>query len=167
MKRLALLLILISLIVIGQKGWKYYTKYRHAQRLKIGVEGFRLPRLNISSLISEIHAKVNIGITNFSSSVFSIEQIKVDVYSPSVGLIAEQIEPLKQVHRVRANQKTNLPLSFLISPTNFKKLIKASGGVVNVGASYLTDGNYGIPIELRGFVVAEGVSIEINEKLTV
>jgi hypothetical protein len=167
MKRIVLLIILLSLIVLGQKGWDYYTKYRHAKRLKIGVDSVKLPKLNLTSLFSEVAAVVYLKITNFSESVFELQQIKIEVYSPNGYLVAEQTEPLAQTIRIEPNQKNILPLSFLISPTKFKALIKEAGGVVNVGASYLTEGNYGIPLNLRGFVVAEGVTISVNEKLVV
>ena len=74
---------------------------------------------------------------------------------------------LKEDKQLLPKQNNILPLTFLITSSNFKRLIKESGGLTTVGANFLTTGSYGIPIHLKGFVEAEGISIDINEKITV
>ena len=158
---------LLAVIFLLYKGYGLYQKFSHAKHLKIGLADFQFENFNLSSLFSDVTAHVQVSIDNFSKSVFTIEQIKVDVYSESGQLIAEQTEPLSRKRSILSNQKNVLPLSFLISSNKVKTLIKQSGGVVKLGANYLSSGDYGIPIHLKGFIVSEGISIDINEKLTV
>jgi len=160
-------LILIALVFFGKKGFAKIIKFRNAKRLKIGIDSFNLPKLNLTSLFTNIPVNINLSLNNFSKSTFNIEQIGVDVFSPSGKLIAEQTNPLKEAKQILPNQNNILPLAFLISPQNFKDLIRETGGIANAGANFLTSGNYGVPIHLKGFVVAEGITIDINEKITV
>ena len=164
MKRIIVLAILLFVLT---KGYGFYQKYTHSKRLKIGVASFKFQDLNLTSFFSDVTADIGVSIDNFSKSVFSIEQFKVDVYSENGQLLAEQTEPLTRTLRIKGNQKNVLPLSFLISANKIKMLIKQSGGVAKLGANFLTTGDYGIPIRLKGFVVAEGISIDINENITV
>lgn len=167
MKKIILLPIIVVLIFLGKKGFAKLVKLRNSKRLKIGIDGFNLPKLNLTSLFTSIPVNINLSLNNFSNSTFNIEQIGVDVFSPSGKLIAEQSNPLREAKQLLPNQNNILPLAFLISSQNFKDLIRETGGVANAGANFLTSGNYGVPIHLKGFVVAEGITIDINEKITV
>lgn len=167
MKKIVLLFIILALVFFGKKGFVKLVKFRNAKRLKIGVDGFNLPKLNLTSLFTSVPININLSLNNFSNSTFNIEQIGVDVFSPSGKLIAEQTKPLQEVKQILPNQNNILPLAFLISPQNFKDLIRETGGIANAGANFLTTGTYGIPIHLKGFVVAEGITIDIDEKITV
>jgi len=167
MKKIIGLLVVITLIITGKQGWAAIQKIRHAKRLKFGVESVDFPKLNLSSLLSSIETNVELLIKNFSRSTFNIEQIGIEVLSPSGKVVAEQKQPLSETFKVAPNQNNLLPLSFLISSQNLKLLISESGGIANVGASFITTGKYGISLLLKGFVVADGVTIDINEQLTV
>ena len=167
MKRYIFLFLVFVLVAATTKSYSYLTKYRHAQRLKIGVDSFSFPKLNLSSIFNEILVNVIIGVNNFSPSLFNLEQINVEVYSQSGDLVAEQKSPLLSPIKVQPNRYNTLPLTLLISSHNVAKLIKESGGTVSVGASYLTSGSYGIPLHLKGFVVAEGLSIAIDQTIQV
>lgn len=167
MKRYIFLFLVFVLVVATTKSYSYLTKYRHAQRLRIGVDSFSFPKLNLSSLFSEVITNVIIGINNFSASTFDIQQIGIEVFSESGQLVAEQKSPLSSPIKIEPNMYNTFPLTFLISSHNIRKLIKESGGSVNVGANYLTSGNYGIPLHLKGFVVAEGLSIAIDQTIEV
>lgn len=167
MKKIIAVIIIIALVLVGRKGYGYLTKYRHAQRIKINVDSFRFPELNLKSLFTDIVTEVTLTVGNFSSSIFEIDQISVDVLDETGELVAEQKTPLAKAIKIKPNQNNALALTFLISSQHVRQLIKKAGGAINVGARYLTSGKYGIPLTLKGFVVAEGFTIDINEKITV
>jgi len=167
MKRIIGLVIIIAVVVFGRKGVAYLTKYRHAKRLKIAVDNFRFPKLNLKSLFSDIQTAVALNIGNFSSSTFNVEQINVDVFDSTGKVIAEQKDPLTKGIQILPNQNNQLALTFLISSNSIRQLIKNAGGTFNVGARYFTSGKYGFPLRLKGFVVAEGFTIDINETIEV
>lgn len=155
------------LLFLGKKSWGYYNKYQHANRIKVGVESFNFPKLNLSSLLSDIELNINIGLSNFSPSTFSITQINVDVFDTEDKLIAEQTAPLKDKVVMSPNKNTTLPLTYNISSQMLNNLIMAAGGYISVGQHYITTGEYGIKIKLKGFVDADGFTIAINETMTV
>ncbi len=167
MKKVIILTFLIALLFLGRKGWGYYTKYNNANRIKVGVESFNFPKLNLSSLLSDIDLNINISLGNFSPSTFNISQVKVDVFNLEGKAIAEQSIPLKDKVVIAPNKNTLLPLTYSISSQELNALIMESGGYASVGANYLTSGKYGIKINLKGFVDAEGFTIDINETLEV
>ena len=167
MKRIIGLIVLIALIFLGKKSWGIIQKIRHAKRLKFAVSSVKFPKLNLSNLFTDIETKVVLLLKNFSSSTFNLEQISIEVFSPSGKLVAEQKTPLKEAFEIKPNKNNELPLTFLISSSNLKALIKEAGGIANVGANFITTGEYGIPLHLKGFVVADGVTIDIDEQITV
>lgn len=167
MKKILAVIIIIALILAGKKGYGYLTKYRHSKKIKVNVDKFRFPDLKLQNLITDVLTEVTIIIGNFSSSTFDIEQINIDVLDETGQLIAEQKNPLPKAIKLLPNQNNALVLTFLISPHHIRQLIKKAGGAINVGTRYLTTGKYGIPLQLKGFVVAEGFSKDINEKITV
>lgn len=167
MKKLIVLPLIIALLFIGKKSWGYYNKYHHANRIKVGVESFNFPTLNLSSLLSDIELNINIELGNFSPSTFNITQINVDVFDVDGKLIAEQTTPLKNKVVMTPNENTTLPLAYNISSGQLNNLIMAAGGYISVGQNYITSGKYGIKINLKGFVDADGFTIAINETMTV
>ena len=160
-------MIIVALILLGKKGYGYVRKFRHSKRLKVAFSGIKFPKLKLSNLISDVPVSVGLNIGNFSPSVFTISQINIDVLDQENNLIAEPQSPISQSIQLDPNQNNTFPLSYLISAQKIKQIIQKAGGIASVGTNYLTSGSYGIPLLLKGFVVAEGLKIEINEAITV
>lgn len=167
MKRIIAIVVIILTFVAGRKGVKLLRKYRHSKRLKLIVEGIKFPKLNLASLISDISTVVKLNISNFSPTTFKIQQLAIDVYSPDGDLLANPKQPLDRVVEIAPNQNNLFLIPYQISTQKLKKLISESGGVTKVGANYLTTGDYGITLILKGFAVAEGFKVEIDEKIIV
>ena len=167
MRKLITLVIVIVLIVLGRKGYSYVKKYRHSKRIKVGVDGVSFPKLKLTNLIGEIATSIKLNIGNFSPSKFEVQQISIDVFDGKGNLIASPQNPLREPISIEPSQNNIFPLTYLLSSQQLKQIIRQAGGVANVGANYLTTGNYGIPLLLKGFVVAEGLKVDINEKITV
>ena len=167
MKNLIGIIIIILVIGLGYNGYQFAKKYRHSKRLKFGVGKIRFPKLNLSSLLTEIPLYIELEITNFSPTTFEINQISVDVHDENDTLVAEQKNPLTETLPIHSNKKTSLPLSYAISPQQLTRLIQHSGGIAKVGANFITTGSYNIPIKLKGFIVTEGIALDINETITI
>ncbi len=167
MKKLIVLTFIIALLFLGKKSWGYYNKYDHANRLKVGIDSISIQDFGFSSLLSDIELNINIKIGNFSPSIFNITQINVDVFNTDGKLIAEQTTPLKEKVVIAANKNTLLPLTYNISSQELNALIMESGGYISVGERKSDTGKYGFTINLKGFVDADGFTININETLEV
>ncbi len=162
MKKYIGLIILIFLVIAGKKGVTLFKKFRHAQRLKIGVSKFKL--LNISSTIQ---SNIVLNISNFSNTTFALDQINIDVYTPTGELLAKQVSPLKAPLFISPNQNTTLPIIYKINAPILISEIKKQGGITSVLANFLTSGKKGIPLILKGFIVSGMIEKSINETLTV
>ncbi len=162
MKKIFVVSLLFFVLLASTQGWRIYTKIRHAKRLKIGVQKFKLLSLSLTPV-----SNIILSLGNFSSSTFTISQIKVDAYTQDGQLLAEQTAPLAQPFILNPNQNSALPLSFSINPTTVISALKSIGGLSSVAANFLTSGTYGLPIVLKGFVEAENIQIPIEESLTI
>ena len=163
-----LVVILVSILSFTSfKGYAYFRKYQHAKRIKVALDRYSFPELKLSNLLSDILFQVNLSIGNYSSSQFSVEQVSIEIFSPSGLLVAEQKEPMSEPLILKPNKNTVLPLTFLMASHRVSDLIRENGGAANVGANYITSGSYGIPLHLKGFVVAEGFKITIDEEIQV
>ncbi|WP_438712326.1 hypothetical protein ACSTS3_10420 [Aquimarina muelleri] len=162
MKKIVVISLLIFIFIASAQGWRIYTKIRHAKRLKIGVQKFRLLNLSLTPV-----SNIILSLGNFSSSTFIISQIKVNAYTANGQLLAEQTTPLAQAFTLLPNQNNTLPLSFTIDATTVLNALASIGGLSSVAANYITSGNYGLPIVLKGFVEVENIQIPINESITI
>lgn len=162
MKKLIGLIIVISLIFLGQSGVVLFEKIRHAKRLEIGVAKFKLVNLS-----SKIQSNLVLTIGNFSSSTFSVDQINISAYTTTGQLLAQQIAPLPQSILLQPNQNNLLPLAYRLNTPVLLSELKKIGGVSSVLANYLTKGKYGLPIVLKGFVVSGSIETEIQTSITV
>jgi hypothetical protein len=167
MKKMVVLMIVVALILLGKKGYGYVRKFRHSKRLKVGFSGVKFPKLKLRSLVSDVPVSIGLIIGNFSPSVFTISQISIDVFDEENNLIAKPQSPLSESIQLDPNQNNTFPLSYFISAQKIKQIITKAGGITTVGTNYLTSGSYGILLKLKGFVVAEGLKIEIDEMITV
>lgn len=166
-RKITLIVILIVVLIAAKKGYDYYQKFKDSDDLKVGLDKFEFPELNLSNIFNDIVAKATININNFSDSTFNIQQLDIRVLDQDKQIIAEQQYPITQPIEVKPNQANKFALNLLISSQSVARLIKANGGIANVGANFLVSGKYNIPIQIVGFVRAEGFKIPINEKLIV
>jgi len=136
MKKIIIVIILFLTAGVSAKAASLYERQRDAMKLKIGVDSFELPKLKLTNLFEDIRATVNVSVDNYSQTAFALNQIRVDVFSATGKLIAEQPKPLSNGLVIQPNQRNLLPLTFLISSHHINTLFGESGGVVNVGAKF-------------------------------
>lgn len=174
--------IIILAIVILTLGiaWKYYKKYRDADKLKIGDTSLKAEKKieNFNDLVSILKngliLKGFVEIRNFSGRDYSLQQISLDCFTPKTEkLMAEQINILSNNIVLRKNQTTNIPLEYKVDIMSALSLFKESG-VIPEGATLwhviTHPGQYwsGIDLKklrmkLKGFIQAEGFNITVNE----
>lgn len=166
-RKIVIVAVLIVALIAAQKGYQYYQKYKGSEDIFVTVEKFQFPELNLSSIFKEVLTKVTININNYSPETFLIQQLQINVLGAKNELLAEQQYPINRPIEVKPNQANLFALNLLLSPFTLKELIKSAGGIATVGANYLLKGKYNIPIQIVGFVRAEGFKIPINEKIIV
>lgn len=162
MKKTIALFFFLFVFLASTRGWRIYKKIRHAKRLKIGVQKFQLLSLSLTPI-----SNIVLSLGNFSSSTFTISQIKVNIYTQDGRLLAEQTTPLAQAFTLNPNQNNALPLTFAIDARTVISSLKTIGGLSSVAVKFFTSGTYGLPIILKGFVEAENIQIPIEESITI
>ena len=167
MRKMTSIILVLVIVLLSYKGWILFKKYKNSKKLSVGIAGFKIPKLNLSNLVGEIPIAVKVAIDNFSSSKFTLNQLKIDALDENGDLIAYQENPLSDSVKLLPNQKNEVIIRYKIAAIKLKELVKSSGGILSVSTSYLTSGQYGIPIHLKGFVEAENITIEVDEKMTI
>ncbi len=167
-KYLIVLTAIIILVIAGKKSWEYYRKYIHSKRLKTGVDKINIPGgLKLKNIIQPVKTLVTLLIKNFSPSTFTVNQINAEIYTTGGTLIAEQDSPIEKPFRIEPNKNTPYTLPFNISAQALLQLISEAGGLTSVAANFLTTGKYGIAFIIKGFVTAENIKLDINEKISI
>jgi len=162
LKKTLLIISILFLVALGRKGWQTFKKLRHSKRLRLRVKKFKLLRFS-----KEIDSNIQIEIGNFSASTFRIDQVSLELFTPSGEILARQKAPLFKSIVLKPNQNNVLPIDFAISTSVAVKELNRIGGVSSVIANFLTDNKHGLKLSLRGFVVAENVKIDINQTINV
>lgn len=166
-RKIVIVVVLIIVLIAAKKGYQYYQKYRGSEDIYVTIDKFQFPELNLSSIFGEVLTKVTIIINNYSPETFHVQQLQINVLGENNEMLAEQQYPIHQPLTIKPNQANKFALNLLLSPFTLKQLIKSAGGIATVGANYLVNGKYNIPIQIVGFVRAEGIKIPINEKIIV
>lgn len=168
---ISIILFAVIAVFAVKKGKKVYD----AQKLKVGLSGLKLKISNItdiiSGLLSGFSSEITIRLKNFSNSVFTVNQISVDIYALNDVLIANQLIPLNQPINIQPNQNTDLVLSYNITPEgiiNILKQVKDTGkNYKALLEDYLLTKTLGTQIKAKGFIVAEGFKVNIDELISI
>jgi len=174
-------IIILAIVILTQGiAWKYYRKYRDAEKLKIGETSLKATKKieNVNDLVDVLRngllLKGFVEIRNFSSKDYYLNQISLDCYSPKTEkLIAEQINILPQSLQLKAKQSTHIPLEYKVNIINALSLFKESGvlpedaslwQVVSHPAQYWPGISLkNLKMKLKGFIQAERFNITVNE----
>lgn len=162
MKKAVLVIVLILAILGGVRGVALLKRLRHASRIQVGVDTFKLTTLG-----SQLSTLLRLRIRNFSASAFTIAQLQIDVLTASGTKLATQQTPLQNPLTITPNNNTQLPLAYQMSVPVLWSEIKKAGGLASVMANYLTTGTYGITFTLKGFITTEHLTIPIEKTVTV
>jgi hypothetical protein len=166
-------------------GWYFYNKAKNAKNLEPGIAGFKLKVQirNVGDLILlfsdiaslSVPAEITVSIKNFSSSEYTVSQMKVDIFTESGQLLAGVDKPLSGSVKIIPADTTlipidyNLKLNALISLAQ-KASVNGSSGqeqAYNLLMNYVSSGKIGVNIVAKGFIVAEGIQINIDETILI
>ena len=161
-------IVIIIIIVLATAGYGLYKRLSAARKLKVGVADFKLTQklLNLKSLDS-LTANLSLKIDNFSSEQFNIEQSSIEVYAITGEQIAAQTEPLSTDTTLFPDKSNTLTIPIELSAQKALMLINANGGLLQVAQNKALTGDYGIEFIIKGFVKANGLTVDINERVKI
>ena len=173
MKKQVYIYIAIGLILAGI-AYFLLKKGSHARRLYVDVGDMKPVGTDISAFLgTSFDMKVDVKLQNYSSSAFNIEQLKIDIYTDNDVKLASQKEPLSEVYTVEPNANNTLTIDMQASLHGIADILTKSGLIDNTAEAvtrlvdWVTTGNLGLEVKAKGFVVAEGVKININQDVTI
>ena len=165
-------IIAIVVVILVAISGAYYQLYQRAQRLGFGVDSIK-PNFKTSDLISiiagggSIPTTVTALVKNFSPATFTIKQLQLDIYSEDgKQSFGSQTLPLSAKKTVDPNSNTPIELKYSINPIAFLDSEGKKLGLSDL-AKWFTGQKIGVKLLLKGFVVAEGFKVDINEVITI
>jgi hypothetical protein len=169
-KNIAVFVFLMILVAVG---YAYWRKYRQAQKLSFGVDGIKPNVSSVADVSKILLTGANIPVTlkpvinNYSPSTFKIQQLKLDIYSEDgKNLLGSQNLPLNSTALVQPNSKTVLSLNYSFNPVAFFNSAGRKLGISEL-VDWYTGKSIGIKLKLSGFVVAEGIKVNLDQVITI
>ena len=180
MFKLKNIIILAIVILTFGIAWKYYKKIKEAEKLKIGSTSLSTTKKlkSFSDLVdifkNGLQLKGYVSIRNFSNSDYTLNQIKVDCYTPKTNkLLAEQTNIIQNNIVLKAKQETNIPLEFTVNVLKALSLFKECSVIpedwtvwkiiAQPMQAYEIIKMNNLKMKLKGFIQAEGITLSINE----
>ena len=175
--------ILITILVILTLGlaYKFYKKAKGTEKLKLANISLKseTPIADVNDLIDILQngwfLKGFVQIRNFSEEDYTLNQMSIDGFLPvSDKVIAEQININQHDIVLKNKEVTNIPLQYKVDVLSALSLFKESGvipegttlwEVITHPAKYYESTNLNkLKIVLKGFIEAEGITININQE---
>jgi len=180
MKQIIIISALVFILVIGVKGISYakglMKKGEDAKKLEYQLFKTSTPDLTLDEIALILDGKNNTPVAiqiieqviNPSQSTFTLDQVKLNLYSKAGKLIVQQKKPLKNPFVIKKRFKGNyLTSTFLIHPDGLKALIQEAGGLIQVGQNKLLTGKWGISFRMKGTISTEGFDLPLDELTTI
>ncbi len=130
----------------------------------------KFPKTVIDFLTSDFIARVILKIQNFSNIDYKIQQSALQIYSKKNNLITSPVKPLENGISLKANANNEIPIEYSFDYTGLITLIQDNGlansvsAAFNVIKNFLVSKTLGTEIIIKGFVVADGITLNINQK---
>ena len=174
------ILIIVFIIITLGAAYKYYKKYKGAEKLKIANVSLssEKPLDSLQSIVDAFQNGLNltgfIEVKNLSNQDYTLNQLNVDAFTPTtITLIGEQTNFLTSNIILKSKEATNIPISFNVNIMNALSLFKESGvipqdttlwQVITHPMKYfdVIDLNK-LRVKLKGFIEAEGITLSINQ----
>jgi hypothetical protein len=131
------------------------------------------PTSVVDLLMSDFIAKVILKIQNFSNIDYTIQQSALQIYSKKGNLIATPNEPIETGFILKANANNEIPARYKFDYTNILTLIEDNGlassvsSALNVIKNFFTSKTLGTDLIIKGFIVSDGITININQTISV
>lgn len=141
----------------------YYIRlYYSAKKLSVTVDSFKLMS-KLEDILSGFTLRFRLNLGNYSNSTFVISQIKIDAFTQADVALASQKSPLAAPISILPNQNNYPEFDFDFSNSGLANLILGGGNLLQMAQNFFVNGKFGMQIKLKGFVVAEGFKVDINQ----
>ncbi len=121
--------------------------------------------------LSGLKLNIPIVLKNFAPDTYKVSQVKAELYTRSGNLIASQSKPLDNAFYIASNSNSELPIPFDISLTGltawFTQEKISLDKIPAMIKSFFGTEKLGLPATVKGFIAAEGLTVNINEDLTI
>ena len=158
--------------------WKAKKTMQTADMLDFDIADFKL-NFSIRELPGiliawSVPAKVTIKANNYSKRDFTLSQMKADIYTPDGSLLAYQDKPFSEDIIIKPNDTTlididyTLDLSGIVNMTAKRKERNPDAKLLKeVLISYITKGEIGEKVVIKGFVIPKelGIKVPLNEEV--
>ncbi len=142
------------------------------KKASVGVSSFQLlNKINLDSLTQGFKTLTSVKIQNYAPYEYDLEQLKIDLYTPSGVLLAKQEEPIK-AFILEKSKSSYIKVQHHIKPDDFISLLEENNfideneSVFDRATTLLSMDLSGVKLTAKGFVVIDGFTIEINELIT-
>jgi len=175
------ILIIVAVILTLGLAYKFYKKAKDTEKLKLANVSLKSEKkiTDLSDIIDILQngliLKGFVQIRNFSGQDYTLSQMSIDGFSPvSDKIIAEQININQHDIILKNKQVTHIPLQYKVDVISALSLFKESGvipenstlwDVITHPAKYYESTNLNkLKIVLKGFIEAEGITLNINQE---
>jgi len=158
--------------------WKAKKTIQTADLLDFDIADFKLNftlRDLPGVLLSwSVPATVTIKASNYSKHNFTIEQMKADIYTPDNSLLAYQDNPFSEDIIIKPKGTSLINIDYTLDLSGIVKMIAARKKqnpdaklLKEVLTSYITKGEIGETVLIKGFVIPKelGIKVKLNEEV--
>lgn len=166
-KRPAFYIIVALVAIVVVAGLYFFKKYKAATTsLKFAISGFKLSDYKLKDipkiLVSGIDGTLLALVQNFSNQTFNVTQVDVSIYTADNVLVASPKSPMSSAIEIKPNFNNTIPFEYSISSAGLQALFKGSN-VMALLSQYLSNRTFGKKVYLKGFIISDGIKIDINE----
>lgn len=165
-----ILIILTLVAVVAVFALKFKSEVK---KISYEIDGFSLKISNFSDIVvaitSGVDAKLKINLNNFSNKAYGIKELFIELFTVDGDLIAS---PKKRTDNlsITPNGITTLNLEYHINTRGLYKLLKTAlkeNSLKEILNNYLENGELGTDINIKGFVKASNINLNINKLITI
>ncbi len=153
--------------------WKAKKTMQTADMLDFDIADFKLNfslrELPGVLLAWSVPAKVTIKANNYSKRNFTIAQMKADIYTPAGKLLAYQEKPFSEAITIKPNDTTLINIDYTLDLSGIVEMIAKRKErnpdaklLKEVLTSYITKGEIGETVLIKGFVIPKELGIKVN-----
>ncbi len=171
-KKIIIYSIIAVLVVLAFFGIKKAKKMLALKKAKVNVLDFQLlDNIGVKTLNTGFNTKVDLKLQNYSPNTYQLEQLQVDLYTPSGQLLAEQQQPIKPTE-IKPNANTTVSINHYIKSEKFLDLLSENDyidkkeTVLEIAMKLLSMDLSGVNLTIKGFAIIDGLEIPINENIS-
>lgn len=141
--------------------------------LKISLGKFRMEKpisslAEVFTMFKSFNTIITVDFSNFTKNNYTINQIQLEIYSMSDQLVASQASPISSPIVVKPQVVSSADVVFAINGTSALQLA-FKGTSLNDLFNFLSNNPKGLGKQLKakGFIVAEGIKVKVDQIINV